>query len=156
MAGLTLVPGQDLGTSPWLTITQDDIDRFAEVTRDHDPMHVDPAWATSSGPFPTTIAFGFLTLSLITHFSHQADGWPVGGYALNYGLDRVRFLTPVPVGARVRGRFRLISTAERHGALLTRTAVTVDVQGQDRPALVAEWLGLFYDGTARADGTGSA
>ena len=146
MSGLSLRPGQDLGTSPWLTLTQDDLDRFADVTRDHDPMHVDPVWAASSGPFPTTVAFGFLTLSLLTHFSHQVGGWPAGGYALNYGFDRVRFVTPVPVGARVRGRFRLVSTEPRGDALLTRTAVTVDVEGSEAPALVAEWLGLFYEG----------
>ena len=142
---IPLSAGTDLGASPWVTITQDDLDRFADVTRDHDPMHVDPVWAAQTGPFGTTVAFGFLTLSLITHFSHQVQGWPAGGYALNYGFDRVRFVTPVPVGARVRGHFTLMSSEPRQDATLTRTAVTVEVEGHDKPAVVAEWLGLFCD-----------
>jgi acyl dehydratase len=150
VSAATLVPGTEFGASPWVTISQDDLDAFAQVTRDHDPMHVDPTWAAQSGPFPTTVAFGFLTLSLITHFSHQVDGWPSGGYALNYGFDRVRFVSPVPVGARVRGRFRLLSASPRDGATLTRTAVTVEIEGHDKPAVVAEWLGLFYDGSAQS------
>lgn len=137
--------GDDLGTSEWLLITQEDIDLFARSTRDHDPMHVDPVWAAEQGPFPTTVAFGFLTLALTTHLSHQARPWPPGWYGLNYGVDRVRFIAPVPVDTRVRGHFRCLDITERpDGGLLVRTGVTIEREGEERPALVAEWLGVMY------------
>lgn len=140
-----LRPGESFGTSDWLTVTQDDIDLFARATRDHDPMHVDPAWCREHGPFPTTIAFGFLSLSLITHFSHQARPWPEGSYALNYGFDRVRFVAPVPVGARIRGRFTYLGAEPRpDGSYLTRTGVVVEIEGEEKPAVAAEWLGVLY------------
>jgi acyl dehydratase len=120
--------GSEMGVSEWLTVTQDDIDLFARATHDQDPMHVDPDWCREAGPFPTTVAFGFLSLSLITHFSHQARAWPEGAYALNYGLDRVRFVAPVPVGSRIRGRFTFRAAEPRlDGSLLTRTDVTVEI-----------------------------
>lgn len=142
---LDLRPGQDLGTSDWLTLGQEDIDLFAKVTRDPDPMHVDPDWCRTKGPFPTTVAFGFLSLSLLTYFSHQAKPWPKGVYALNYGFDRVRFVAPVPVDSRVRGRFSLISAERRSdGSYLTRTSAIVEIEGSERPAVAAEWLGIIY------------
>lgn len=137
--------GADMGVSEWLTVTQEDIDLFARATHDQDPMHVDPDWCREQGPFPTTIAFGFLSLSLITHFSHQARPWPEGCYALNYGLDRVRFVAPVPVGSRVRGCFTFRAAEPRpDGSFLTRTDVRVEIEGSDKPAVVAEWLGVLY------------
>jgi acyl dehydratase len=137
--------------SDWITITQDDIDLFARVTRDNDPMHVDPAWSAEKGPFPTTVAFGFLTLSLITHMSHEAGVWTdPDAYALNYGFDRLRFVAPVPVNSRVRGRFEAGPTEPRaDGSLLTRTKVTVEIEGSERPALVADWLGMAYPAAAQ-------
>lgn len=137
--------GETLGVSPWITVAQADIDDFARVTRDPDPMHVDPEWCAAHGPFPTTIAFGFLSLSLITHMSHAAREWAEGTYALNYGFDRVRFVAPVPVGARIRGHFTLISAKPRpDGSVQTTTAVVVEIDGEDRPAVTADWLGVFY------------
>ncbi|GAB5482616.1 MAG: MaoC family dehydratase [Parasphingorhabdus sp.] len=134
-----------IGTSPWITITQEDIDGFGKVTRDLDPMHVDPEWCAAKGPFPTTIAFGFLSLSLITHMSHEAREWTEGTYALNYGFNKVRFVAPVPVGSRVRGHFTFMSAKPRDdGSILTTTAVTVEIDGEERPAVTAEWLGVFY------------
>lgn len=142
---LGLEVDKTIGTSPWITITQDDIDDFARVTRDPDPMHVDPAWCARSGPFPTTIAFGFLSLSLITHMSHAAREWAEGTYALNYGFDRVRFVAPVPVGSRIRGHFTLTDAKPRpDGAVQTTTNVIVEIEGEARPALTADWLGVFY------------
>jgi acyl dehydratase len=150
LAELGVAVGSPLGTSPWITITQTDIDDFARVTRDPDPMHIDPAWCRDHGPFPTTIAFGFLSLSLITHMSHAAREWAAGIYALNYGFERVRFVAPVPVGARIRGHFRLTDAKPRaDGAVLTTTQVTVEIEGADRPAVTAEWLGLFYPPSAQ-------
>jgi acyl dehydratase len=151
LAELGMVPGGDIGISPWITVTQDDIDPFAAVTRDPDPMHVDPRWCAEHGPFPTTVAFGFLTMSLITHLSHSARKWPEGVYALNLGFDRLRFITPVPVGSRIRGRFSLADASLRDdGSVRTVTAVEVEIEGHDRPALAGSWLGVFYPPSAQA------
>lgn len=150
LAEIGMAPGAEIGVSPWITVTQDDIDAFAAVTRDADPMHVDPRWCADQGPFPTTIAFGFLTMSLITHMSHTAREWPAGVYALNLGFDRLRFIAPVPVGSRIRGRFRLEDASLRFdGSVRTVTAVKVEIEGQDRPALVGSWLGVFYPPSAQ-------
>lgn len=142
--------GQDIGTSPWLTVDQARIDAFAAATLDPDPMHVDPAWCRAHSPFGSTIAFGFLTVSLLTYFSHQAIGWlststvETGGYALNYGFNRLRLVEPVPVNSRIRARFTLLDWQEvRPGEMRSTFGVTVEIEGVDRPALVAEWLGLW-------------
>ncbi|MGE0440050.1 MAG: MaoC family dehydratase [Gemmatimonadales bacterium] len=154
LTGLADRVGQELGVSPWIEIDQARIDAFAQATLDPDPMHVDPAWCRDNSPFGTTIAFGFLTISLLTHLSHLALGWlnsttaDTGGYALNYGFDRVRLIEPVPVGSRVRARFTLLEHAEtRPGEARSKYGVTVEIEGRSRPALVAEWLGLWVTGT---------
>jgi acyl dehydratase len=141
-------PGRDLGASQWLTVTQAMITGFGDVTLDRDPMHVSPQWA-ADGPFGTTIAFGFLTLSLLTHLLHDAMGTdsshydPAQGYFLNYGFDRVRLITPVPVGARIRGVFRVLEVRDdASGRRITKFDATVEIEGGARPALVAEWLTL--------------
>lgn len=144
-AELGLAPGEDMGASEWLVVTQEHINKFADATLDQDPMHVDPQWCREHGPFETTVAFGFLSLSLITHFSHQARQWPAGSYALNYGLDKVRFVAPVPVGSRIRGVFRFLGAERRpDGGWLTRTQVIVEIDGAEKPAVAAEWLGVVY------------
>lgn len=142
--------GQEVGVSDWLTIDQPMIDAFSRATLDPDPMHVDPEWCARYSPFRTTIAFGFQTISLLTHLSHQALGWvhednPAGGgYGLNYGFDRVRLLSPVRAGSRIRARFVALSQTEpRPGEIRTTLGVTVEIEGQEKPALVAEWLGLW-------------
>jgi acyl dehydratase len=151
LAELGMTVGEVIGSSPWITVTQDDIDTFAKVTRDPDPMHIDPAWCAEHGPFPTTVAFGFLTLALITHMSHTAREWPQGVYALNLGFDRVRFIAPVPVGSHIRGHFRLAEASLRDdGSVRTVTAVEVEIAGDDRLALAASWLGVFYPPAAQA------
>jgi len=145
--------GQEIGVSPWLLIDQARIDAFAAATSDPDPMHVDPEWCRQHSPFQSTIAFGFLTLSMLTHLSHEALGWVSsthadnGGYALNYGFDRVRLIEPVPVNSRIRARFVLLEFTEvRPGETRTKYGVTVEIEGKTRPALVAEWLGLWVTG----------
>jgi acyl dehydratase len=137
--------GQELGTSEWFTVEQDLIDEFARSTKDLDQLHVNPAWAARETPYGGTIAFGFWTLSMLTHFSHEIGMWPVDvDYALNYGLERVRWIHPVKVGARIRMRCTLAELAERgEGGVLIRTSNLIEIEGEARPALTAEWLGLF-------------
>lgn len=141
--------GQNIGPSRWLLVDQAMIDQFAATTFDPDPMHIDPDWARTNGPYGGTIAFGFLTLSLLTHMLHDAlDSSPAAdlrqpGHFLNYGFNRIRFITPVRSGERVRGYFRIEDSAnDEQGRLMTCVHCTVEIEGQDRPALVAEWLSL--------------
>ena len=142
-------PGQHLGPSEWLTVTQEMITGFGDATRDQDPMHMDPAWG-AAGPFGSTIAFGFLTLSLLTHLMHNAMGTssdrydPSHGYYLNYGLDRVRLVTPVPVGSNIRGRFTVLEIrADAKERQIVKFAASIELEGNERPALVAEWLTVW-------------
>ena len=136
--------GQEIGLSDWLDITQDRITRFADATEDHQFIHVDPVAAANAG-LGGTIAHGFLSLSLLSRMAADAMLVPDGvRMALNYGLDRVRFLAPVRSGKRVRGRFVLDSVDERApGQYLLRHTVTVEIEGEDKPALTAQWLGLI-------------
>jgi acyl dehydratase len=137
--------GQEVGVSGWLTVDQTRIDAFADATEDHQFIHVDPA-AAAQTPFGGTIAHGFLTLSLLSRMGADAMLLPDGlKMAVNYGFDRVRFLAPVRSGKRVRGRFLLDSVEEKGpGQLLMRHTVTVEIEGEAKPALAAEWLGLMF------------
>ena len=145
---LSALIGQEVGVSRWFLIDQARIDAFADVTEDHQFIHVDPETAKQT-PFGGTIAHGFLTLSLASAMSYDAvkplDGVVMG---VNYGFDKLRFLAPVPAGSRVRGRFKLLS-AEDKGAQpgggvrwLIKPELTVEIDGADKPALIAEWLGM--------------
>jgi acyl dehydratase len=141
----SLHPGQDLGASEWLQITQEQIHLFAEATLDADPMHVDPEWSRMHSPFRTTLSFGFLTISLLTYFSHQVTDSTQLKYALNYGFDKVRLIAPVPVNSRIRGHFRVAETSPRNdGGTLVKLNVTVELEGSERPALVCDWLYVIY------------
>ena len=137
--------GQEVGVSSWLTVDQDRIDAFAEATEDRQFIHVD-AEAAALTPFGRTIAHGFLSLSLLSRMGAEAMLIPDGArMAVNYGLDRVRFLAPVRSGSRVRGRFTLDSVEEKApGQILMRHTVTVEIEGEDKPALNAQWLGLIF------------
>jgi len=137
--------GEEVGSSSWLRIDQGRIDQFAEATEDRQFIHVDPA-AAEQTPFGATIAHGFLTLSLLSRMGAEAMLVPEGlKMAVNYGLDRVRFLAPVRSGARVRGRFTLDSLEEKApGQWLMRHTVTVEIEGEEKPALTAQWLGLMF------------
>ena len=144
--------GEEVGVSSWVLIDQARIDAFAGATDDRQFIHVDPE-AAAQTPFGGTVAHGFLTLSLLSRLGAEAMLLPDGlRMAVNYGLDRVRFLAPVRSGSRMRGRFRLDSVEEKApGQILMRHNVTVEIEGEAKPALTAEWLGLmFLQGEANA------
>jgi len=149
------LPGQDIGVSRWLEVSQAMIDQFGAVTHDPDPMHINPQWAAANGPYGGTIAFGFLSLSLLTCFLHDAMGANTddhqdrGGYFLNYGFDRVRLITPVPVGSRLRGRFALTGLRQDEKSRnISQMHVEIEIEGSTRPALVAEWLAMWVPHSA--------
>ena len=137
--------GEEVGTTEWVEITQERVDQFADATGDHQWIHVDVEKA-KEGPFGGTIAHGFLTLSLLSRMAADAMHVPdTTKMAVNYGLDRVRFLSPVKAGKRVRGHFTLDSAEEKSpGQLLLKHSVTVEIEGETKPALVADWIGLIY------------
>src|SRR5689334_8469740 len=136
--------GKEIGVSSWLLVDQERIHAFAEATEDRQFIHVDPDTAAQT-PFAGTIAHGFLTLSLLSRMAAETMLVPDGvKMAVNYGLDRVRFLAPVKSGKRVRGRFSLDSVDEKApGQWLLRHTVTVEIEDEDKPALTAQWLGLI-------------
>ena len=139
--------GQEVGVSRWFEIDQARIDAFADITEDHQFIHVDPE-AAGQTPFGGTIAHGFLTLSLASAMSYDAvkplDGVVMG---VNYGFDKLRFLAPVPAGSRVRGRFKLLSAEDKGGGRwLIKHELTIEIDGADKPALIAEWLGMQVTG----------
>ena len=137
--------GQELGVSGWMTIDQERINHYADFTGDHQWIHVDVERARRESPFGSTIAHGFLTLSLAASWQYEVGIIPAGvSEALNYGLDRVRFLAPVKVGARIRDRVVLVSVEPRgKGRLLLKTSNTIEIEGETRPALIAETLSLL-------------
>ena len=137
--------GTEVGTSSWLTIDQPRIEAFADATDDRQFIHVDPE-AAAQTPFGGTVAHGFLSLSLLSRMGAEAMLLPDSmKMAVNYGLDRVRFIAPVPSGKRIRGRFMLDSVDEKApGQLLVRHSVTVEIEGVDKPALTAQWLALLF------------
>lgn len=145
-----LTPGAEVGVSPWLTVSQAMIDTFGQATLDHDPMHVDSDWAAANSPYNGTIAFGFLTISLLTHLMHGSMGVQGAldprrsGYYLNYGFDRVRLVAPLRTGRRVRGCFKLLERkTDEQGRLVTTFDCRVEIEGETRPALVAQWLTVW-------------
>lgn len=143
MDELSTLIGSELGVSGWITLGQEDNDLFARATRDPDPLHIDPEWAQHVGPFGGTIIFGFLTLGMLTHLAHDV-GLPRGSkYQLNYGLNRVRFVSPVHVGARVRLRMALAEVRDHALGLLITNNCTIEIEGSDQPAIVAEWMGVL-------------
>ncbi len=137
--------GQEVGVSAWLEIGQDRIDAFAEVTEDRQFIHIDPE-AAAKTPFGGTVAHGFLTLSMIPALADTAMPGIVGTrMGVNYGLNKVRFMTPVRAGKRIRGRFTLLDVTERSAGVLQSTAsVSIEIEGEERPALVAETVSLAY------------
>ena len=137
--------GSVIGISGWIEVGQERISAFADATDDHQFIHVDPALAVQT-PFGGTIAHGFLSLSLLSRMAADVMLIPdTARMAVNYGLDRVRFLAPVKSGKRVRGHFTLDSADEKApGQLLLKHQVTVEIEGEDKPALTAQWLGLIF------------
>ena len=137
--------GQELGVSEWMTIDQERINGFADFTGDHQWIHVDVERARRESPFGSTIAHGYLTLSLAASWQYELGIIPAGvSEALNYGLDRVRFLTPVKVGARIRDRVVLLAAEQQDkGRLLLKTRNTIEIEGETKPAMIAETLTLL-------------
>ena len=150
----TWIPGQPLGTSAWVQLDQARISAFGELTNDVEPLHTDPEWCRTHSPVGRTMSYGFLTLSLLTSFFHEVTARALAGspdeagYPLNYGFDRVRFVTPVPVDSRIRGQFTFMQRRTRRDGDLLRFAVVVELEGADRPALTAEWWTLWVRGAA--------
>ena len=136
--------GQEVGVSPWVEITQERIDTFAKAIEDFQWIHVDPVRAKDS-PFGGTIAHGFLSLSLLSHLSEMTFAFADRRMGINYGLNRVRFTSPVPVGSRVRARFTLKEFAPIEGSGVQVVWNTViEIEGAQKPALIAEWIGRHY------------
>ncbi|WP_299564885.1 MaoC family dehydratase [uncultured Mycolicibacterium sp.] len=131
--------GSQLGTTEWLEITQERVNTFADATGDHQWIHVDPERA-AQGPFGGTIAHGLLTLSLLPHFMHQLYRVDNVTMAINYGYNKVRFITPVKVGARIRARGEISKIDRLDGAVQATLTVTVELEGADKPAAVAEQI----------------
>jgi acyl dehydratase len=138
--------GKEIGVSSWHLIDQPRIDTYADVTEDHQFIHVDPERAKKETAFGTTIAHGFLTMSMLSVMSYEVMPAIAGTtMGVNYGFDKLRFISPVRSGKRVRGRFVLAEARLRKpNELQSRTNVTVEIEGEDKPALVADWLGLIY------------
>jgi acyl dehydratase len=137
--------GEEIGVSPWHTVTQEQIDRFAEVTGDNQWIHIDAERARKESPYGTPIAHGFLTVSMLSGMAQEAVKiTDPAKMRINYGFNRLRFTGAVPVGSRIRTHFTLNSLKDVEGGVEIAWGVSVEVEGRDKPALVAEWLGRTY------------
>jgi len=134
--------GSQLGPTDWLEVTQERVNLFADATDDHQWIHVDPERA-ANGPFGGTIAHGLMTLSLLPHFTHQLYTVDNIAMAVNYGYNNVRFITPVRVGSRIRARAEIAKVDQLDGAVQATVPVTVEIEGSDKPAAVAESIVRF-------------
>ena len=146
LATFQAMVGKEVGVSSWHVVAQSRIDVYADVIEDHQFIHVDPERASRETSFGGTVAHGFLTMSLMSIMSYEVmpviEGTTMG---VNYGFDRLRFISPVRAGKSVRGRFVLTEAKLRKPTeLQSRTNVTVEIEGEDKPAIVADWLGLIY------------
>ena len=136
--------GKEVGVTDWIEIDQQRINQFADATGDHQYIHIDPERASKT-PFGSTIAHGFLTLSLMSMMSAANGGIKLENavMGINYGLDKVRFINPVKVGKKIRARFQLVSAEEKKPKhYLIKHNVTIEIDGEEKPALIAEWLGM--------------
>jgi len=145
IAELKRLVGTEVAVSDWFMLAQERIREFAEATDDHQWIHVDAARAARESPFGTTVAHGFLTLSLLPRLLHESIEIRGVRMGVNYGLNRVRFTGPVPAGSRVRARFRLAACEEIPQGVQTTWGVTVEREGEAKPVLVAEWLTRRYE-----------
>jgi acyl dehydratase len=154
--------GHEIGQSAWLVIDQSRIDVFGDVTDDLEPLHNDPEWCAEHSPYGKPIAYGFLTLSLLTRFMAEITNKALTGnegrkgFPLNYGFDRVRFVEPVTVGDRIRARMTLNSIEPRAPGWMLNFSTVIDIEGKDRPALTAEWISLWVDGAEAVNGHNKA
>ena len=138
--------GQEIGVSEWFTITQHLVDSFAEITHDHQWIHIDAERARRESPYGATIAHGFLTLSLLSHLQKQVVHVQDSRFtrSINYGFNRLRFVSGVPVGSRVRARSTLKALDDIEGGVQFTWLVNVELEGKEKPAIAAEWLGRLY------------
>jgi acyl dehydratase len=134
---------REIAVSDWIDVTQERIDGFAEATGDRQWIHVDPARASAS-PFKTTIAHGFLTLSLVSVLGQTAMRIEGLRMAINYGLNRVRFVTPVPAGSRIRGHFTPLAVSDENNAMQVTWRVTIEREQAEKPCCVVEWIVRYY------------
>jgi acyl dehydratase len=145
--------GRIIALTDWLTVGQDEVDAFAAITDDRDPMHVDPDWARNESPYGQTVLAGFHMLALLPRltrgFGLKIDGVHI---AMNYGFNRIRFVGPLPVGAPFRNRVELLSVDRRpDGKASIVTCNSYEIRGQERPALVADWVNILWPAKAHAD-----
>jgi acyl dehydratase len=153
---LVYVIGKEFSSPDWVPVTQDLIDGFGKYTIDPDPFHIDPVWAKEHSPFGGTIAFGFFTMSMLTHLLHIAQGTGARdvaadpatyGHYLNYGFNRLRLVSPVHVGKRIRGIFIVKDLiTDEQGRNIMTFDVSIQIEGAARPALVADWLAIWIPG----------
>ncbi len=137
--------GREIGVSEWLLISQERVAQFAAATEDRQWIHLDAERAAAESPYGATIAHGFLTLSLVSHFIAEVIAVEGGvRFAVNYGLNRVRFPAPVKVGSRIRARVSLATLTESDGSVDTTFAVTIESEGSSKPCCVAEWIVRYY------------
>ena len=148
LATMEAFVGRELGVSGWVTMNQQRIDQFAECTEDHQWIHVDAERAKRDSPLGTTIAHGYLTLAMLAPSTFEVVVKPAGiSQALNYGLDRVRFIAPVRAGSRVRNRIKLLAAEDKGGGrMLLTTENTIEIEGETKPALIATALVMALDG----------
>jgi acyl dehydratase len=146
-AKLESLIGEEVGVSDWTMLDQDKIDAFAALTFDPYFIHVDPERAKRETPFGSTIAHGFLTLSMLSAMAYDAlpdiEGRTMG---MNYGFDKIRFISPVPAGSKIRGRFKISEVTRRPGQAVVRYGVSIEIEGKEKPALAAEWLTIVFFG----------
>lgn len=144
LGGLAGHAGREIGVSDWLDVPQSRIDQFAAATGDHQWIHLDPARAAAESPFGSTIAHGFLTLSMVTAMLQDTVAVDGAGMVLNYGCDRVRFVSAVPAGARIRGRFTLAAVEDKGDGCQVTWGVVIEREGHDKPGVVLEWKVRYY------------
>lgn len=143
---LRALVGKEIGVSDWFEVTQERINQFADATLDHQWIHVDIERAQAESPFGTTIAHGFLTLSLLPHLIQSTIKYKTPPkMGVNYGLNRLRFTSPVPAGSNIRARITLQSIEEISGGVQLTWGILVEREGAEKPCLVAEWLGRSYE-----------
>ena len=138
--------GKEIGLSDWMTIDQASINTFAKVTKDEQWIHIDEEKSAKHSPYKTTIAHGFFVLSLASHFSYECIGFKDVGMGVNYGLDKVRFTNAVPAGSKIRGRMTLMEYEEKKGGAKYKVNLVMEMEGAEKPACVAEWIGMAYVG----------
>jgi acyl dehydratase len=136
--------GEEIAVGDWFEVSQARIDQFAEATGDTQWIHVDPARAAAESPFKTTIAHGFLTLSLLSSLIRDAMTFHGLRMAINYGMNRMRFVAPVPAGSRIRARFMLLSVEDVSGSVQVTWQATIDREHSEKPCCVAEWIVRYY------------